>query len=195
MVSRMVYVPPDQPSVRVVRTSPYKGGTRTWGNRFFLTGGNFTSGQFAAIAAWMRLHMKQFLLTTSSITEVVGYDIGSDVPVYTDSTVTAGIYAASTLPVMPLEVAALARFSTTQRSTKNHPIYLYKYFHAAQNDGGADAEKLRAGMKSTIEGEMANLVAGFSDGSGTRILCDSRGAVAQGYVVKAELTHRDFPNL
>lgn len=191
----MTYVPPTRPSIRVERTSPYKGGTHTWGNRFFFTGSDFTSAQFDALVALLKTALKSFLPTSSSITECTGYDIGSDVPVFLDTTTTAGTYALSTYKWMPLESAALWRFTTDQRSAKNHPIYGFKYMHCVANNTGTDYEALLPGLKSTMEGILSDMLAGYNDGSTVRHFCDARGAVFQSGIVRAEVTHRDFPNL
>jgi hypothetical protein len=191
----MPYIPPARPSIRVERTSPYRGGTRTWGQRYFFTGSNFTTAEFETLKDNLRALLRNITLDVTNITKCVGYNIGSDVPVYTDNSVVAGTYPSTTEPVMPLEVAALVRLGTTVRSTKNHPIYGFKYFHNVQNDGGLDHELLRAGWKSTCESEMDAILAGLSDGDSTRSWCDAKGAVFQSRLVETYLTHRDFPNL
>lgn len=191
----MPYVPPAQPSIRVIRQSPYKGGTRQWSQRYFFTGSNFTSGQFAALYANLWPLLRNITLDESQIVEAIQYDIGSDVPVATDSTIHAGTYPSTGDPIMPLEVCALWRLTTAHRTSKNHPIYGFKYFHNVQSNGGSDHESLRSGWASTAASEMNAILAGLSDGSTTRQWCDARGAVFQGGTVQPELTHRDFPNL
>lgn len=190
----MPYVPPAQPSIRVIFTSPYKGGTRTWSQRYFFTGGNFTAPQFAALVAVLEATLKTLVTSVTHITEYIGYDIGSDVPVRTSTVSVAGTYSPSTNPQMPLEVCALVKLTTTQRSTKNHPIYGFKYFHDVQSDGVSDREKLRTGYKGNLQSDMDAFIAGMSDGSSTRHWCDAKGAVFQAAIVSAELTHRDFPD-
>jgi hypothetical protein len=189
------YVPPARPSIRLVRSAPYRGGTREWGQRYFWTGANFTTAQFETLKDNLRALCRNVTLTDSSIVRCIGYNIGSDVPVYEDDSSVAGTYPIGSNPIMPLEVCALARLSTSVRSVKNHPIYGFKYWHHVQNDGGADVELCRAGYKTTLESELDAMLAGLSDGDTTRQWCDAKGAVFQGRLVETYLTHRDFPNL
>lgn len=189
------YTPPAEPSVRVIRSSPWKGGSRQWSQRYFFTGTDPTDTQFDNIFNFLRDELKAVTLTESNLIEYIGYHRGSDVPVYTRTATTAGTYPATGNPVMPLEVAVLARMTTDARTSKNHPIYGFKYFHNIQNDGGSDHEKARVGYVSTLGGQLADILTGIPDGTTTRQWCDARGAVFQSRFVLPELTHRDFPNL
>lgn len=187
------YVPPARPSIRVIRTAPYKGGSRIWGQRYFMSGADYSEAEFEILTDYLRDELKTVTLDDSSIIEYIGYNIGSDVPVFTKTVTTAGTYPSSGEPIMPLEVCALARLTTDVRTTKNHPIYGFKYFHHVQNNGGSDHEMLRTGYATTLEGIMADFLTGFDDGDSTRNWCDAKGAVFQEATVATELTHRDFP--
>jgi hypothetical protein len=87
----------------------------------------------------------------------------------------------------------LWRFTTDQRTAKNHPIYLFKWFHGTQNDGLTSPDSLRNGIHSTAGGVAAALVTGVSDGTNTRVYCGPRGAVAQSSTVMPLLHMREFP--
>jgi broad specificity polyphosphatase/5'/3'-nucleotidase SurE len=85
------------------------------------------------------------------------------------------------------------RFSTTQRSTKNHPIYLFKYLHGIRYSSGTPSDTLGAAWLTAMNEWGDDLVAGISDGTNTRILCSPRGAVAQARTTLTTIRHRDFP--
>jgi hypothetical protein len=128
----------------------------------------------------------------TTIVETIGYNGGSDVPVYSKTYSTAGTSAA-TGNYPPLEVAALVRYSTTQRTSKNHPIYLFNYYHnLLVNSTSGQQDKLSASQKTLLETYATAWVSGFSDGVTTYKKAGPRGAVAQGSFVEEYVTHRDF---
>jgi hypothetical protein len=176
---------------------PYRGDTRTTSNRYFFNGpSTFTSGQFTTMADWLVDEEKVLISTSSSaqITEAIHYDAGSDVPVATRTYTQAGTASSPGGTTAPGDCANLVRFSTTQRTSKNHPIYLFKYWKPARcavSENGADA--VPSAFVTLLQTYGNDLVAGHSDGTQTRKLCGPYGAVAQGAFVETEITHRDFP--
>lgn len=186
---------PTQASIRVVKTSPYKGGTKTWSNRYFFNGSDPSgSAAWAALAALLEPWEKPLITSASHIVEYIGYNAGSDVPVWSSSVSVAGTgtYGDSAL-IAPLECCALTKFTTTQRTSKNHPIYLFKYRHDVAAALGSDRELLHNDVKTNIQDYDAHWVTGFLVDGTTRPLTGPRGAVAQTRIVETYLTHRDFP--
>lgn len=181
-------------SVKVTYSSPYRGGTKTWSNRIHLTGPSWASQtQFNTFADALTADLKTCFGSTTTITEVVGYNAGSDLPVFSKSYSLAGTHTFSGGTPAPLETCALWRFTTDQRSTKNHPIYLFQYMHAVQVDNTAGADALNTGQKSAMTGVANDFVAGYSDGTNTRQKAGPNGAVAQGALVETYVSHHDFP--
>jgi hypothetical protein len=130
--------------------------------------------------------------STTTIVNVLYYAPGSDVAVWTRSysTVGTGTYGAGAL--CPGDCAALVRYTTSQRTSKNHPLYLFNYFHGVVSVAGGGDTILAA--QNTAYGTYANAwVTGFSDGVTTYKKAGPRGAVATGYVVETYITHHDFP--
>jgi len=185
------------PSVKVLKSCAFKNGIRVWSNRYHFNGGTPADGAhwdtlFDAIV----LQEKTTLQSYITITECIGYAAGSDVPVRTKLYTTAG-----TLSVVggnydtPLETAALVRYSTAARTTKNHPIYLFNYVHgAAVSSSGIHFETLDANMKSALQTYGGHWVSGFSDGTITAVRASPNGAGATGVTVEQYVTHRDFPH-
>lgn len=184
------------PSVRVVKTFTYLGTVRTFSNRY-----HFTGGTPADDAHWHTLFdnivtaEKAVYDSAVTITECIGYAAGSEVPVSTKTYSTAGTMAATTNRC-PGDVVALVRYSTTQRTSKNHPIYLFNYYHSvfAAGNTAATIDNLYS-VQSTALSTYAGIWigAGFSDGSTSYTRAGPNGAVAQGVLVEPHLTHRDFP--
>jgi len=130
-----------------------------------------------------------------TITECIGYNAGSDVPVASKAYTTAGTLSfVAGNAVSPGECASLVRYSTAARTTKNHPIYLFNYYHACgTNTGSGFGELLDANQKSALATYAGHWLSGFSDGTITAVRASPQGAAATGQTVEEYITHRDFP--
>lgn len=188
------------PSIRVVKQFNYRGAIREFSNRYHFTGGTpanstaWTTFSDAVVNAEKAIYTA---LTSggAKIIETVGYDGGSEVPVFTKTYTTDGTGAWTTTYQSPGDVAALVRFTTNDRSTKNHPIYCFNYFHAVATPGSvANADKLLAAQASAIGIYANNWVSGFSDGSANHVRARPNGNSCVGYVVETYVTHRDLPH-
>lgn len=184
------------PSIRVVKSSPFKGGLRQWSNRY-----HFNGGTPADATHWHTLMdnvvtaEKATLGGLHTIVECLGYAAGSDVPVATKTYTTTGtVVPAAGHENTPLHTTALIRWSTAARSTKNHPIYCFSYMHGAFIDGGHNwAEQLDSACKTAYQTYATAWITGFSDGSITAVRATPNGAAATGSLVEEYVTHRDFP--
>lgn len=186
--------PPTEASIKWVFQSEYRGGTKVWSTRFYVTGGDWQDAtHFNTFADALHTELVSATQTVTTIVEAVGYNPGSFLPVFTKAYGGNGSVVLSGPSYAPLEACYLLRFTTDARSTKNHPVYLFNYIHNAEIESTADPETPRAGMKTVWDTRCADLVAGFSDGTLTRKRCGPRGAVAQSGACETYLTHRDFP--
>jgi len=182
------------PSLKVIKSSAFKGGTRLWSNRYHFSGGTpADSAHWTTFSDAVVTAEKASLKGTTTIVGTVGYAAGSDVPVFskTYSTVgtdaTGGNYA-------PGEVAGLTRYSTDQRTSKNHPIYLFNYYHnMITNPTAGQQDLIATGLRTNMLTYANAWITGFSDGTNTYHRAGPNGAVALGAFVEEYLTHRDFP--
>lgn len=184
------------PSIKVIKTTPYKGGLRTWSNRY-----HFLGGTPADATHW---HTLMDNVTTAEhlvhrpkviITEAIGYAAGSDVPVASKVYSIAGAGSGWTAcEDAPLNAAALIRWSTAARTTKNHPIYCFSYMHnCAYDNTQLDQDHLCSSEKTVLQTFATAWITGFSDGSITATRASPNGAAATGSIVEEYITHRDFP--
>jgi hypothetical protein len=183
------------PSIKVVKETPYEGGMRRWSNRYHFSGGTpADSAHWTTLSDNVVADEADALHTYSTIVETIGYAAGSDVPVFSKSYSTSGNYALTGSNIVtPLQTAMVLRYSTDARTTKNHPIYLFTYWHDVVLDATVTHES-PAGSHSTALLEYGNdWVAGFSDGVNTYHRAGPNGAVALGAFVDEYVSHRDFP--
>jgi hypothetical protein len=190
----MPAAPSIDPSIKVIKSMSVKGTTKLWSNRY-----HFDNLAPADATKWTTLSdavvnaEKLVYESGCTIVGTVGYDAGSEVPVFTKTYAQAGTATFANSVRMASEVVALVRYSTNQKTFKNHPIYLFNYYHWARGDSTLATDNLNTAQKTALTTYATAWVTGFSDGAVTHHRCGPQGHVATGVLVNQWLTHRDFP--
>lgn len=181
-------------SIKYRFSSEYKGGTRIWSTTFHVTGGAWQDQtHFDTFSDNAEAEILSATYPATTIVDATGYDPGSTLPVFTKTYNAAGTatFGGSSYP--PLETALLLKWTTDQRSTKNHPIYLFNFIHGVPINASSTPEVPVTNATTHWNTRISDWVAGYSDGTLTRRRAGPRGAVAQGGSVATYFTHRDFP--
>lgn len=181
------------PSLRVVKSFVYRDQTRLWSNRYHFNGGTPADGtHWHTFMDAVTAAEKLILPSPVQIVEALGYAAGSEVPVATKTYALTGTASVSGGTIQAGDVAGLIRYATAARTSKNHPVYLFNYYHGVYNQT-AELDKLNGSLVTLYNTYAGAWISGFSDGSLTLVRAGPNGATATGSVTEVYLTHRDFP--
>jgi hypothetical protein len=185
----------DTASIQVLQQSPYRGGLKEWSNRMhFGPGFPPDAGHWNALYTDIRDSWKTITLPTTEFIGARGYQPGTDVPVWETSDTTVGTYVPGTGVGTVLESCALTKYTTDQRTSKNHPIYLFEWHHGVMVVNGGSYDELLSGLHTGWKNRGDNWIAGITDGTSVYHRQGPRGASGLTASVDLYVHHRDFPN-
>lgn len=183
------------PSLKVIKTFTYRGvAGRRWSNRYHLSGGTpADSAHWTTFSDAVVTAEKAIYQTDVTIVETIGYAAGSEVPVFSKTYSTVGTGSFASALAATSDSAGLVRYATAVRSAKNHPVYLFNYYHGVNSLTGSKDTLNTAQGTAMSTYATAWTGAGFSDGTTSYNRAGPNGATATGFIVETFLTHRDLP--
>jgi len=193
--------PDTRSSVVILKQFTYRGATRTFSNRYHFEGSvpasaddwaTFCDNIVAAEAA--------IFAPGVEIIQATGYDSASASSsnphgdaVFSKPYTTVGTWSPPTgTTEAPGDCCALVRYATLARSSKNHPVYLFNYWHGVYLEDSA-LDEMSTSQRTAMLAYAEDWITGFSDGSITHERCGPRGAAATTRTVSVWVHHRDFP--
>jgi hypothetical protein len=179
-------------------TIPFEDGTTQTSNRFYLTTPSgpqspANDGQWDTLAINFSDDFLGILGPWATLDQIVGYDIGDDVGVKVYDYGSAGTHNPTpSRPALPAQCCSLMKWTTDERTSRNHPIYLWNYVHA-QGYYEPDPEKVAAqdalhdfGEKLTLSGS------GFSDGVHTWHKCSRKADPAIDFMPNFDVHYHEL---
>jgi hypothetical protein len=129
-----------------------------------------------------------------TIVRAHGYAPGSEVAVYTATLSVAGVLSMSGASRVPGDCAAVLRMATTKKSTKNHTVYVFSYYHGTVYDtAGGVADSIKPSHQNAINTYASSWQSGFTAGGRTYKRTTPDGHLTTGHVTDSYIGHRDFP--
>lgn len=188
-------------SVRIVKEFTYRGQVTEFSNRYHI-GVNFPSSSGAwdlLLSNIMTAEAKMwpsFADGGARVVRGVGLGPNSNIPVHELVSTHDGQIPLGGIDALPGDVAAIMKCTTPDRSVRNHPIYLFSYFHAAQKNIGSPADELATVQHTAMNTYCSEWLAGFSDGNGLYHRSrPNNGTLITGAAVDPLVTHRDLTRL
>jgi hypothetical protein len=166
---------------------------KLWGNRYHFNGGTPADlSHWNTLADAITTAEKAIFAGDTTIVKATYYHASDNVPVGSKTYSLSGTGGWGASQMAPGDAASLMRYATTARTSKNHPIYLFNYYHGVYQVSNASRDSIVAAQVTALNAYAAAWIAGFSDGTTTYVRAGPNGATATGYALEPFITHRDF---
>lgn len=181
------------PSVSIQKQFTWKGATWYFTNRYHFNGGTpADASHWHTLTDAITTAEKAIFPSNVTITLATCYAAGSDVPVASKAYSLTGTLTATSTVKAPAFCCGLARWSTTARTSKNHPVYLFNYWHGLVFDNSSDGDTLKGGQHTAMDTYGNSWISGFSDGSITAVRAGPNGATGTGFFISGYTYDHDL---
>lgn len=185
-----------QPSIRVTKTFSFRGNpVKEYSNRYYFDGE--APADFSTWTTFMDaivLLEKAMITSDQKVIQCQGFAPGSEVAVATKAYTTVGTMSSTGGTATPGDCAVVLRMATTKKSTKNHTVYVFSYYHRALWDtAGGSSDTVFANQKNQIQDYATAWINGITVAGRPYKRTTPDGHLTTGRTVDQWIGHRDFP--